>query len=48
MAKSPYDTDLDLLLDQLVGPIYYRVLVSGDPVTEEFTDHLVHQYFAAK
>lgn len=47
-GELPQDTDLDLVLDQLVGPIYYRVLVSGEPVTEEFTDHLVHQYFADK
>jgi hypothetical protein len=31
-------------VDQLVGPIHYRVLVTGQPVPEEFTDHLVDQF----
>lgn len=35
------DTDVDLLLDQIVGPIYYRVLVTGQPVSPKFTDALV-------
>jgi AcrR family transcriptional regulator len=36
------DTDIDLAVDQLVGPIYYRVLVTGQPVSREFTDALVN------
>jgi AcrR family transcriptional regulator len=39
-ALSP-GTDLDLLVDQLVGPVYYRVLVTGEPVHRAFTDALV-------
>ncbi|MDP9799213.1 AcrR family transcriptional regulator [Catenuloplanes nepalensis] len=39
----PAGLDLDLLVDTLVGPIYYRVLVSGDPVGAEFTDRLVDE-----
>ena len=35
------DSDLDLLLDQLVGPIYYRVLVTGEPITPELLESLV-------
>jgi AcrR family transcriptional regulator len=35
------DSDLDLLLDQLVGPIYYRVLVTGEPVTPDLLENLV-------
>jgi AcrR family transcriptional regulator len=35
------DTDIDLALDQIVGPIYYRVLVTGQPVPPRFTDALV-------
>jgi hypothetical protein len=38
------DIDIDLAVDQLLGPIYYRVLVTGHPVPREFTDHLVHQF----
>jgi AcrR family transcriptional regulator len=33
--------DLDDLVDRLVGPVHYRVLVTGDPVPVEFTDALV-------
>ncbi|WP_256502278.1 TetR-like C-terminal domain-containing protein [Pseudonocardia humida] len=33
--------DLDDLVDRLVGPVHYRVLVTGDPVPGEFTDALV-------
>jgi AcrR family transcriptional regulator len=40
------DIDLDLAIDQLVGPIYYRVLVTGQPVPREFTDLLVHNFLA--
>jgi AcrR family transcriptional regulator len=38
--------DLELIVDQLIGPIYYRVLVTGQPVTTEFTDRLVRQCLA--
>jgi AcrR family transcriptional regulator len=39
----PPGTDVDFVVDQLVGPVYYRVLVTGEPVPEEFTDQLVAQ-----
>jgi hypothetical protein len=38
--------DIDLAVDQLVGPVYYRVLIAGQPVPPEFTDALVDQYLA--
>jgi len=38
--------DIDLAIDQLVGPIYYRVLISGQSVPPEFTDTLVERYLA--
>lgn len=41
------DIDVDLAVDQLVGPIYYRVLVTGQPVPRDFTDHLVHQFLVS-
>ena len=37
----PTTLDIDLALDQVLGPLYYRVLVTGDPVPKEFTDELV-------
>ncbi len=38
--------DIDLVVDQLVGPIYYRVLVTGQPVTRQFTDALVDRFLS--
>jgi len=43
-GELPADLDLDLAVDQLVGPIYYRVLVTGEPVPREFTDQLVRRF----
>jgi AcrR family transcriptional regulator len=43
-GELPPDMDLDLAVDQLVGPIYYRVLVTGEHVPPAFTDALVHQF----
>ncbi|RDI58992.1 TetR/AcrR family transcriptional regulator [Nocardia pseudobrasiliensis] len=40
-GELPPETDIDFLVDQLVGPIYYRALVTGEPVSKEFTDRLV-------
>ncbi|MFI6217963.1 TetR/AcrR family transcriptional regulator [Nocardia brasiliensis] len=42
-GELPPETDIDFLVDQLVGPIYYRALVTGEPVPREFTDRLVAQ-----
>lgn len=38
--------DIDLAVDQLVGPIYYRALVTGQTVPPQFTDALVDRYLA--
>jgi AcrR family transcriptional regulator len=36
-------TDVELAIDSLLGPIYYRVLVTGASVTRPMTDALVEQ-----
>jgi len=36
--------DIELAIDQLVGPVYYRVLISRRSVSPEFTDALVQGY----
>jgi AcrR family transcriptional regulator len=41
LANPVPDGELDLLLDQLVGPIYYRALVTGEPVTADLLESLV-------
>jgi AcrR family transcriptional regulator len=38
--------DIDLALDQLVGPVYYRVLVTRQPVPPGYTDALVDRFLA--
>jgi len=40
-GELPAGSDLDDLVDRLVGPIYYRVLVTGRPVPPEFVDALI-------
>jgi len=45
-GELPDAMDIDLAVDQLVGPVYYRVLIAGQPVPPEFTDALVDRYLA--
>lgn len=40
-------TDIELAIDQLAGPVYYRMLITGQPVTPAFTDALVDGFLAA-
>jgi AcrR family transcriptional regulator len=46
-GQLPADTDIDLALDQLAGPVYYRVLVTRQSVPPQFTDVLVESYLAS-
>ncbi|GIJ48283.1 putative transcriptional regulator, TetR family protein [Virgisporangium aliadipatigenens] len=43
----PAGTDVDVAIDRLFGPLYLRVLVTGEPVPRAFTDRLVDAYLAA-
>jgi AcrR family transcriptional regulator len=43
-GELPADTDVRSDIDELVGPVYYRALVTGDPVDRQFTDRLVDNY----
>ena len=43
-GRLPADLDLDAETDQLVGPLYYRAVVSAEPVGESFTDTLVEAF----
>ncbi|MDT7636778.1 MAG: hypothetical protein QOC83_1066, partial [Pseudonocardiales bacterium] len=40
----PADLDLVTATDQLVGPLYYRVLVTDESVDADFTDRLVESF----
>jgi hypothetical protein len=37
-------TDVLSDVDELLGPVYYRVIVTGEPVGREFTDRLADNY----
>nr|WP_042191872.1 TetR/AcrR family transcriptional regulator [Kibdelosporangium sp. MJ126-NF4]CEL20339.1 Transcriptional regulator, TetR family [Kibdelosporangium sp. MJ126-NF4]CTQ97564.1 Transcriptional regulator, TetR family [Kibdelosporangium sp. MJ126-NF4] len=38
------DLDVELAVDQLFGPLYYRVLVTGEPASRELTEALVRDF----
>ena len=45
-GELPSDCDVDLIIDQLIAPIHYRILVSGERVTRGYTDGLVRRVLA--
>ena len=46
-GELPGDTDLDLIIDMIYGPVYHRVLLTGLPVDDRFIDGLVSHVLAA-
>jgi len=34
-------TDPSIVVDQLAGPIYYRVLITGDPINDDYAECLI-------
>ncbi|MGW1993705.1 TetR/AcrR family transcriptional regulator [Embleya sp. NPDC001921] len=45
-GSLPADLDIATETDQLVGPLYYRVLVTDEPIGDTFTDALVDAFLA--
>ncbi len=45
-GELPAETDVELLMDLIVGPILVRYLCTGAPVVEEFLDELVEAALA--
>jgi AcrR family transcriptional regulator len=43
-GELPKDMDVPAAVDMLVGPIYHRVLMTGDPVDERFVEALVEGF----
>jgi len=43
IGRFPTTVDAEVLVDQLVGPLYYRVLITGKPVDPGYVDRLVRQ-----
>jgi len=42
-GEFPSDTDPELLVDAIVGPMYYRLLLRLTPLTQEYGDNLIDQ-----
>jgi AcrR family transcriptional regulator len=42
-GEIPDTADIDLAVDQLVGPVYYRALITRQELPVSFTDALVHR-----
>ena len=47
-GELPDDTDIDLAIDLVAAPVYYRVLVTGESVPPDFTDALVASYLTGR
>ena len=45
-GELPADLDVAAAVDLLVGPVYHRILITGDPVDERFVDGLVEHFIA--
>ncbi|GLW63304.1 putative transcriptional regulator, TetR family protein [Actinomadura rubrobrunea] len=45
-GELPPDLDVAAETERLVGPVYYRVLVTGEPVDDDFIDGLVDAFLA--
>jgi AcrR family transcriptional regulator len=45
-GELPAGIDLTSAVDQLVGPIYHRILVTGDSVNDAFVDGIVDGFLA--
>lgn len=43
-GQLPAGLDIEFALDQLLGPVHYRILVAGEAVPPTFTDELVAQF----
>jgi AcrR family transcriptional regulator len=41
------DVDLPILVDQLAGPIYYRILITGAPVDRDYAERIVSALLAS-
>ncbi|OOQ49739.1 hypothetical protein AFM16_24905 [Streptomyces antibioticus] len=46
-GELPADLDVDLAVDQLAGPLMYRRLLAGRPITEEYVQRVVQDFLAA-
>ena len=45
-GELPEGTDIELAIDRLAGPVYYRLLITRQAVPPRFTDALVDHFLA--
>ena len=45
-AARSEDADLDLAVDALHGAVFYRLLLSGEPLDDDFADRLTQHTLA--
>ena len=45
-GELPEGTDIELAIDRLAGPVYYRLLITQQAVPPRFTDALVEHFLA--
>ena len=41
-GELPRDTDVDLFLETLIGPVITRALITGEPLDRSYADHVVN------
>ncbi|AUI58420.1 TetR/AcrR family transcriptional regulator C-terminal ligand-binding domain-containing protein [Amycolatopsis sp. BJA-103] len=46
LGRLPKDTDLELELELMTSPYFYRILVSGHDIDPDLADHLVRSFAA--
>ena len=46
-GELPLETDADLLIDALTGPLYFRRIIGHAPVTEAFASELASRVLQA-
>jgi hypothetical protein len=46
-GELPRDTDADLLIDTLTGPLYFRRIIGHAPVSEAFASELASRVLQA-
>jgi hypothetical protein len=47
MPRLRADLDPEITIDALYGALYYRLLISGQPLTPGYADRLVDQLYPA-
>lgn len=45
-GELPADVDPNVLLEALVGPLYFRLLITREPLNESFLELVVDQLIA--